>query len=198
MGWVGQYLGMDNTNFTPHPNERRMGGPRHSKWSHLPDGPWKFIGSESRTFQACPGAPLQVGGSCDHCGTGITDTYIFAAPTGERFKVGSTCVYKMIKQGKTDNDVPAALQKAGDAIRHARNKASRIRAKAKRVTQRAAAVELLDQHRAAADAIPHPNKWRADKGDTLADWAAWMLHNGGGPASVQVAERLQKLGTAAA
>ncbi len=33
--------------------------------------PFRFVGMEEKTFQACPGAPIQAGSSCDYCGTGM-------------------------------------------------------------------------------------------------------------------------------
>lgn len=46
-------------------------------------------------YQACHGAPIQPGTSCDYCGTGIMYAYwIENADSSRRFKVGCDCVTK--------------------------------------------------------------------------------------------------------
>lgn len=62
--------------------------------SGLGKAPFRVVGYERRVFQACQGAPIQVGGSCDHCGTGIIHTFIIQGADGGKFKVGSSCVFK--------------------------------------------------------------------------------------------------------
>lgn len=78
--------------------------------------PFKCIGEIEKTYQACPGAPIQVGGSCDYCGTGIRYQYIIKDRTGHTFKVGSECVRKtgdagLIKQFK---NLPEVRKRARD------------------------------------------------------------------------------------
>ena len=63
-------------------------------FAHLGEYPYTYIGYEYLTYQACPGAPIQVGGACDHCLTGIKDAFYFRSADGKKFKVGSTCVAK--------------------------------------------------------------------------------------------------------
>ena len=52
---------------------------RHPDWPHLPAPPWRYLGMTVEKYQACPGAPIQPGASCDHCGTGIMDVHLFEA-----------------------------------------------------------------------------------------------------------------------
>lgn len=159
---------------------------RHALWQHLPARPWKYTGYSREVYQACPGAPVQVGGSCDHCSTGIMDTFHFEAPeTGEKFKVGSTCVGKMLKEMKT-----RSLSAAMVAIRRQRNAKARERAAVRREARKAEATALIETVRDTASALPHPQEWRAKQGDTLTDWAEWMLKNGGEPAYKAVIKRL--------
>lgn len=60
----------------------------------LGKAPFRVAGYEKRVFYACPGAPMQCGGSCDYCGTGIVHTFIIVSADGKRFVVGSDCVAK--------------------------------------------------------------------------------------------------------
>jgi len=41
----------------------------------LGTAPFKVVGFSVEKFQACQGAPIQCGTSCDYCGTGIMNTY---------------------------------------------------------------------------------------------------------------------------
>jgi hypothetical protein len=168
--------------------------PRHPRWPHLPAQPWMFTGQYRAVFQAIPGdpnCPVQPGASCDHCSTAISDCYGFiATKTGETFKVGCDCVRKMVAELETPSK---ALTAAVREAKKARNEKARTRAAAKRASVKDQARELLEQRRELAAAKPHPNAWRAEQGNTLADWAAWMLENGGGPAAKRVVTELEAL-----
>ena len=179
----------------------------HHRWPHLPAAPWRYTGHTREVYQAVPGdpnCPLQPGGSCDHCSTGIYEHHHFVGADGARFKVGSDCVRSMIVQiaaDQRDAKIPASLRAAERAVKNARNAAARERSAAKReraaVARRdakAAARALLEARRDLAAAQPHPLAWRAERGDTLADWAQWMLDNGGAPACAQVVAALEALG----
>jgi hypothetical protein len=69
-----------------------------SAWVHpferggLGKAPFQCTGYIKMMFQACPGAPVQCGGSCDFCGTGIMHSYTIVSSDGVAFKVGSDCV----------------------------------------------------------------------------------------------------------
>lgn len=56
--------------------------------------PFRVKAFYEKRYQACPGAPVQVGGSCDYCGTGIALVYRIVSADGREFEVGSTCVEK--------------------------------------------------------------------------------------------------------
>lgn len=155
----------------------------HAKWTHLPARPWKYTGCTREVYQACHGAPIQPGTSCDHCGTGIAEVHNFlSVETGKTFKVGSSCVYKMLAEMQCK-----ALTAAEVAIRKARNKAARARAAKKKANDRETAAALLTEHATLFATLPHP---RGFYGKTLADFATWMLANGGGPAAKQVVAAL--------
>jgi hypothetical protein len=55
----------------------------------LGQAPFAFVGFSVRKYQACVGAPIQCGCSCDYCGTAIMNVYEIESADGKRFKVGS-------------------------------------------------------------------------------------------------------------
>jgi hypothetical protein len=60
----------------------------------LGEGPWRYAGFGVEEYQACPGAPVQPGASCDACATGIKNVYYFKNTAGKVVKLGSECVHK--------------------------------------------------------------------------------------------------------
>ncbi len=143
----------------------------------LGKAPFRFVGYERKTYQACPGAPVQVGGSCDYCSTGIVDMFYVESADGKRFKVGSSCIEKCGKRGEQLTDAVKLQVRKIKRERKAERDAKRI----------AAARETLETVREGLAAKAHPLQWRADQGDTLADWADWMLKNAGTKGRLDVA-----------
>lgn len=150
---------------------------------HIAPAPYRYIGYAHETYQACPGAPIQVGGSCDHCGQGIKDTYRFRAVDGTVFKVGSTCVEK-----SGDKGLYSQIKRDANAVKRER--------KAKRDAMRiAAGVELLPTVRAELEAEPHPkgfNDRETGRALTLADWVDWMLANAGTAGRLRAVRVIEK------
>jgi len=108
----------------------------------LGSAPFTFVGNERKYFQACPGAPLQCGGSCDYCGTGIVDMYHIQSSDGRSFKVGCECVKKT-----GDLGLIAKIKQ----VRSARAKALRVaRNEAKAKTFAARSLEMARIRRQAA------------------------------------------------
>lgn len=142
--------------------------------------PWKYLGHTIEKYQAGQTSafsagvgPVQCGASCDYCATAIMETHHFECADGTRFKVGSTCVGKMLKLVRADR----ALTKAQRAIRKIRNERSKVR-KMERYNERKAKLEeLLTTHESALKAKPHPNQWRADQGDTMFDYYQFCARN---------------------
>ncbi len=110
---------------TIHPFTRAGFGP----------APFRCTGMTVEKYQACQGAPIQPGTSCDYCGTGIMYAFwIENADSSRRFKVGCDCV------AKTNADVSGfKVEKAkhDKTIRDERNKAARERRAAKREAEHA-------------------------------------------------------------
>jgi len=159
---------------------------KHERWPHLPAAPWRYLGHTREVFQAVPGdpnCPIQPGASCDHCGTAIYETHRFCAADGRVFKVGSTCVSKMLAEQRTNS-----LAAAERAIKAQRREQARERAANKRAVDYETLTALLADEtvRAALASKPHPLPFKASEGETLLDWAAWMHENGGGRAHANV------------
>lgn len=153
-------------------------------FAHLGPAPYKFVGLETRETREALNAQRKAdglvyttnlcGGSCDHCGTAIQNVFWFEAADGKRFKVGCDCAEKA---HKSDKQLPRYMVAARDAKRAHDAKRRRARASEKRAELKA----LLDNDaiRTALSAIDHPSKFRAEKGESLLDWAEWMAKHSG-------------------
>ena len=131
----------------------------------LGKAPFKFVHMTIETYQACPGAPIQPGGSCDYCGHPIKQMYHIQSSDGKEFKVGCDCVEKTGDKG---------LKKQID-------KKKREVAREKRREQYICTKEAILKLRSDYDLtkLPHPNHFMADKGLTLDDWLTWMFNHAG-------------------
>lgn len=134
-------------------------------------GPYRFIGQEESKFQACHGAPVQPGTSCDYCGTGIIDTYWFKSAAGVVFKLGSDC---MAKAAKMSDDYP--LQTLAVKLKRAHNLKTRHAREMEKVAEFRA---FLESRKDDLAALPHPTAWRAAKGETFLNYCQWMDKNAG-------------------
>lgn len=93
-------------------------------FNHLGQAPFRFVGTVEKTFQACPGAPIVAGSSCDHCGTGIRWECWVEDANGRRFKVGNDCIAKVGDQKLIKASHAAKLERQREA-RHAKREAQR-------------------------------------------------------------------------
>lgn len=137
--------------------------------------PYRVTGNSRETYQACPGAPIQPGACCDHCGTGIIDTYWIESADGQRFKVGNVCVYKTARTGDAGDD--RLVREVKRRVREQQRKARHER-EARQVAELRALLEDDDVRRT-LDALPHPRKWAAEQGQTLLDSVEWMAERAG-------------------
>jgi len=129
--------------------------------------PFVYTGMTYETYQACHGAPVQPGTSCDYCGQGIMYVCHIVAADGRKFKVGSDCVAKTHMEARI------------------LTKVERDRKAAEKTAKTARLVERLTIARAKYDADPaylsdqpHPSEWHASNGKTLRDYVAWLLNAG--------------------
>ncbi len=60
----------------------------------LGQAPFRVVRFEVRKYQACQGAPIQPGTSCDFCLTSISNVFWISGVDGNEFKVGCDCVLK--------------------------------------------------------------------------------------------------------
>jgi hypothetical protein len=150
--------------------------------------PFRFAGFEIKTYQACHGAPIQPGSSCDYCANAIMNCYWIRSADGKRFKVGCDCVMRL---NRLDNRLISEVERAKRV--HDRTLSAARRA-AKRPAQDArvdAARQLLAgvELRARLAAKPHPYKF-ADK--SLLDYCLWMLENAGLTGRLAVAKLVEE------
>jgi len=128
--------------------------------------PYRLIGSGAWTYQACPDAPIQPGGSCDYCGQGITNVYFIRAACGSTFHVGCDCVHKVCS--KAEGVLSQVV------------KVERKRAAAKRAAADSAKTaevdRLIEEHRERLRGMPHP---RGFEGQTMLDDVEWRRKNCG-------------------
>lgn len=144
----------------------------------LGKAPFRFRGAARVVYQACPGAPIQPGGSCDYCGQAISIHCTIESSDGKRFKVGSDCV------AKTGD---AGLRKVATAVAKLKAKEQTER-EAARV--RAAEEKLSDPElREKLESQPHP---RGFTGQTMLDWVNWMLAHAGHTGRLQAARVVEK------
>lgn len=134
---------------------------KHAFSWHGP-APYKVVRSFVSKFQACPGAPIQPGTSCDHCSTAIMNVFVVRCGNGHEFNVGSDCVARA---------ADPALIKSVNLIER---KAAATKRAAKSVSVAAELTELIAANSAALASMPHPKDWAAAKGETMLDHAQWM------------------------
>jgi hypothetical protein len=102
------------------------------------------------------------GGTCDHCGHAILDMFAVESADGKRFKVGCDCIDKV-------GDVKGTATLPADV------KAAKLARENRRIEAAKAALPtawLLSGQ-------PHPTKWRAQEGATMADYCKWMFEHAG-------------------
>jgi hypothetical protein len=149
----------------------------------LGKAPFRIVGSFEAVYQACPGAPVQAGGTCDYCANGIRYVCRVRSADGREFNVGCDCAMSVGDEG---------LRKV----------AAKVQTKVKRDARHAAEQRKLDDlrarladatTRAALAARPHPTAYRAAKGETLLSWAEWMAQNAGVTGRLEVLALIKKL-----
>lgn len=119
---------------TIHPFER----------AKLGTAPFRCVAVTKNAYQACPGAPVQPGSSCDYCGTGIMYEYWIVASDAKRFKVGCDCV---ARTGAIVEGFKAHKAQHDKTVRDARNTVQREARKAQRDAEHAARQQVWAQER---------------------------------------------------
>ncbi len=111
----------------------------------LGKAPFRVVGFSVRKYQACYGAPIQPGASCDYCGTGIMNVYTIASSDERRFVVGCDCVAKTGDAG--------LRKQVRDAVRAHRDEASIARRKALETVRQSEASAWLTARPELAEAL---------------------------------------------
>lgn len=150
----------------------------------LGKAPFRFHHYERKSYQACPGAPIQPGGSCKYCGQGITDTYYIVSSDNKMFTVGSTCVNKTGDKGLYNK-----VQRIANRVK----REQQIEREEKRIKR--ARFDVLEEIpiRHALSRKPHCQEWAAKKGMTMLDWSEWMFANSGHSGKMRVTRHLEKI-----
>ena len=140
--------------------------------------PYRCVGSAVVTYQACHGAPVQPGSSCDYCGQGIMNVYSVQAACKSVFKVGCDCVRKTCSEKE---GVRTAVETADRKHRNALAKVSRDKRDA---AAKDALATLRAEHEFALAAMPHPRAADTTPGSasnlyfsgmSALDWLDFML-----------------------
>lgn len=129
------------------------------------------------------GSPGQPMGTCDYCGTGIADCFVIRSTDGKEFIVGCECVRRTHSKGdKVLTDVQREVNKMRTAARHAREDA-----------KIAVGLNRLAELRPSLTTKPHPNKYFAEKGKTLADYCDFMFKNSGRKGQLGMTKWLEQI-----
>lgn len=145
--------------------------------------PFRLIRVEMRRFKACPECPSQPGSSCDYCGEGIVETCIIQDVNGKTFKVGNVCVGKTGDRGLI-NPIKVELARLRRDESHKRDD--------ERIAKAQASLVVDEALRATLSAQPHPNSYRAEKGDTLLDSVNFLISFAGRKGKVDAAKIVEK------
>lgn len=133
--------------------------------------PYRFTGLNKNIYQACPGAPIQPGGSCDYCGTALMNEFHFVSKDGKTFKVGCDCIRKTGDKGL--RRVISMVEKEKRDLKAAENRK-------KEYAQKLALIEslkvaLTDTVIESLKSLPHPMIPRY----TLYDYVTFLMERGG-------------------
>jgi hypothetical protein len=140
----------------------------------LGKAPFRFTGQVSeKTYQACQGAPIQAGSTCDYCGTCIRYEFWVRSACGKEFKVGCDCIHKTDDAGLIQQ-----ISVAERKLRDAKNVAAKARKAAKLAGRVETAKAILPTVCGRLASEPHPNRYFAEQGKTTLDYVRWCLDEG--------------------
>jgi len=118
-----------------------------------------------------------VGGTCQHCGTALKNAIWFESADKAVFYVGVSCADKA---GEA-----TAARKARSGLRSDKKARETARIKAA-ISSLASDSVLIDR----LSSQPHPNQWRAEKGDTLLDYLRFRMQRSGHAGMLRVCMEL--------
>lgn len=152
--------------------------------------PFKFVGMVEKTYQACHGAPIQPGASCDYCGTGIRYCCQIVSADGKRFVVGCDCITKI--HDETNRKLTDVIKMEGQ-MRAAQRKIAATQRATKAAGNRGIVDEALanEDSRAKLAALPHPLGFG---GKSLLSWVEWMAKHSGAAGTAKICKALKSAG----
>lgn len=152
----------------------------------LGSAPFRCIGVERRVGPirtivggvTCEvGAPGQPMGTCAYCGTGIADCYAVKSSDGKEFVVGCDCVRRV--SAEFDGTIPPDFRRAIAKLEREKRDEKRVEKEAKVAARVVVVREILSANPNLLKDEQHPSPWRATQGETLRDYAEWVLSNAG-------------------
>jgi hypothetical protein len=154
----------------------------------LGKAPFRFVGAVAqdighgvRYLDRSMNLTTKPGGTCAFCGQYILNMYDVESADGRRFHVGSDCILRTGSAGliKAVNKAVAKLRREQRQARERANGAEMV------------ALLADERVRATLATQSHPNAYRADKGESLLDWADWMAQHGGAKACASVLKMIK-------
>lgn len=142
----------------------------------LGKAPFRFVGLSQKIFNMGNGYSKS-GGTCDYCGTAITNCFHIESSDGKQFYVGSECV-----------------RHTGDAglIKHVKEEESKKRREKTRQKYEASKIEieaLIKDNKEALSSLGHP----AIPNKTWLDYAEWMLAHAGQSGTIKLVKRIKNV-----
>jgi hypothetical protein len=150
----------------------------------LGKAPFRFTGMAEKTHQACHGAPILPGSTCDYCGTCIRYEFWCKSSDDKAFKVGCDCIHKV-----DDAGLVRQISAAERQLRDQKNAAAKAKKADKTKARVDAAVAKLPSVRTILSGQPHPNAYFAGEGRTLLHYVTWCLENGAGERAAAIIEK---------
>jgi hypothetical protein len=151
----------------------------------LGSAPFRCVGSYESKYQACHGAPIQPGSSCDYCGQGIMTVFRINSADGKEFKVGCDCVAKTAREcAKTDLERDA--RRVVDAV----NKIKTAAANTRKDVTIAAALVKLEANRETLEGVRLFDGYRER---FAVEYLEWMFKNAGRTGKLKAARQLEEL-----
>jgi hypothetical protein len=144
----------------------------------LGKAPFRLVNMEIKHYQACHGAPLQPGGACEYCGTGIVECCTIADVNGKTFVVGNVCVGKTGDRGLIDI-AKRKLNALRLEMRHKREE-ERI-ANAKGLLSREDISNVLAE-------MPHPMNW---PNMSALSYCQFLMKNAGNAGMIRAARIIE-------
>lgn len=158
-----------------HPFERRG----------LGLAPFRCTGSYTSTYQACQGAPIQPGSTCDYCGTGIMTVFTIRASDRKEFKVGCDCVAQTYREC-AGTDLERDARRVVDQV----NKLKTAAANARKDVTIAAALVKLEANRESLSGMTL-NDERRDR--NALERLEWLFAHAGRTGKIKAAKQLDGL-----